>query len=84
MQLEALGFCGPGEASDFIAEGNIGRGGRLPVNTNGGLLGEGYIHGMNNILEAVRQVRGTAPNQVDGVEHVLISAGRSGLVLGKQ
>jgi acetyl-CoA acetyltransferase len=84
MQLEALGFCGPGEASDFIAEGNIGRGGRLPVNTNGGLLGEGYIHGMNNILEAVRQVRGTAPNQVDGVEHVLISAGRSGLVLGRQ
>ena len=82
MQLEALGFCGPGEARDFIAEGNIGRGGRLPVNTNGGLLGEGYIHGMNNILEAVRQVRGTAPNQVDGVEHVLVSAGRSGLVLG--
>jgi hypothetical protein len=35
-------------------------------------------------LEAVRQVRGTAPNQVDDVEHVLISAGRSGLVLGKQ
>jgi len=82
MQLEAFGFCGPGEARDFIAEGNIGRGGRLPVNTNGGLLGEGYIHGMNNILEAVRQVRGTAPNQVADVEHVLVSAGRSGLMLG--
>ena len=69
MQLEALGFCGPGEARDFIAYGNIGPGGSLPVNTNGGLLGEGYIHGMNNIIEAVRQLRGTSPNQVAGAEH---------------
>jgi len=83
MQLEALGLCGRGEARDFIAEGHIGPGGSLPVNPNGGLLGEGYIHGMNNILEAVRQLRGTAANQVDAVEHVLVSAGRSGLVLGR-
>ena len=69
--------------SDFIAEGNIGRGGKLPVNTNGGLLGEGYIHGVNNILEAVRQLRGTAVNQIDDAAHVLVSAGRSGLVLGR-
>ena len=81
MQLEAFGFCGPGEATDFIAGGNIEVGGKIPVNTNGGLLGEAYIHGMNNILEGVRQVRGTAANQVDGAEHVLVSAGRSGLVL---
>ena len=84
MQLEAFGFCGPGEASDFIAEGNIGPGGALPVNTNGGLLGEAYIHGMNLITEAVRQLRGTAVNQVDDVEHVLVSAGRSGLILGRE
>jgi len=83
MQLEAFGFCSPGEASDFIAEGNIGPGGELPVNTNGGLLGEAYIHGMNLITEAVRQLRGTAVNQVDDVEHVLVSAGRSGLILGR-
>jgi hypothetical protein len=51
------------------------------VNPNGGLLGEAYIHGMNNILEGVRQVRGSAANQVDNTEHVLVSAGRSGLVL---
>jgi len=82
LQLEALGFCGPGEAAAFIAEGHIGRGGSLPVNPNGGLLGEGYIHGMNNILEAVRQVRGTAVNQIEGAEHVMVSAGRSGLILG--
>jgi acetyl-CoA acetyltransferase len=81
IQLEAFGFCGPGEATDFIAAGNIEVGGKLPVNPNGGLLGEAYIHGMNNILEGVRQVRGTAVNQVEGAEHVLVSAGRSGLVL---
>ncbi len=84
LQLEALGFCGRGEARDFIVEGHIGRGGSLPVNTNGGLLGEGYIHGMNNIVEAVRQLRGTAPNQISGAEHVLVSAGRSGLILGRR
>jgi acetyl-CoA acetyltransferase len=81
IQLEAFGFCGPGEATDFIAAGNIEVGGKIPVNPNGGLLGEAYIHGMNNILEGVRQVRGTAANQVEGVEHVLVSAGRSGLIL---
>ena len=81
IQLEAFGFCGPGEATDFIAGGNIEVGGKIPVNPNGGLLGEAYIHGMNNILEGVRQVRGTGVNQVDGAEHVLVSAGRSGLVL---
>ena len=82
-QLEAYGFCGHGEAKDFIAEGNIELGGKLPVNTNGGLLGEAYIHGVNNILEGVRQVRGTAANQVASVRHVLCSAGRSAVVLGK-
>jgi acetyl-CoA acetyltransferase len=83
LQLEALGFCGRGEAKDFIKDGNIEIGGKTPVNTNGGLLGEGYIHGVNNILEGVRQMRGTAPNQVANAEHTLISAGRSGIILGK-
>ena len=86
VQLEELGFCGRGEAKDFIADGNIELGGRLPVNTNGGQLGEAYIHGVNGICEGVRQVRGTAVNQVDGAEHVLVTAGTgvptSGLVLG--
>jgi 17-hydroxy-3-oxo-4-pregnene-20-carboxyl-CoA lyase len=81
LQLEALGFCGPGEAKDFIAEGHIALDGSLPVNPNGGLLGEGYIHGMNNIVEAVRQIRGDAANQVSGARHVLVSSGRSGLIL---
>jgi acetyl-CoA acetyltransferase len=46
-----------GEARHFIAGGAIELGGRLPVNTHGGQLGEAYIHGMNGITEAVRQVR---------------------------
>ena len=88
MQLEELGFCGRGEARDFIADGGIELGGRLPVNTHGGQLGEAYIHGMNGIAEAVRQVRGTSVNQVAGVEHVLVTAGTgvptSGLILSAE
>jgi acetyl-CoA acetyltransferase len=86
-QLEAFGFCGLGEAKDFMSDGNIELGGRLPINTNGGQLGEAYIHGMNGIAEAVRQIRGTSVNQVPDVEHVLATAGTgvptSGVILGK-
>jgi acetyl-CoA acetyltransferase len=87
IQLEELGFCPRGEARHFIADGAIEIGGRLPVNTHGGQLGEAYIHGMNGIAEGVRQLRGTAVNQVDDVEHVLVTAGTgvptSGLVLSR-
>ena len=86
-QLEEFGFCGRGDAKDFVKDGNIEIGGGLPVNTNGGQLGEAYIHGMNGIAEGVRQVRGTSVNQVDDVEHVLVTAGTgvptSGLILGR-
>jgi acetyl-CoA acetyltransferase len=75
MQLEELGFCDRGEARDFIVDGAIELGGRLPVNPHGGQLGEGYLHGMNGIAEAVRQVRGTAVNQVAGDGPVLVTAG---------
>jgi acetyl-CoA acetyltransferase len=74
-QLEELGFCGRGEAKDFATVENLSLGGALPINTNGGLLGEAYIHGMNGITEGVRQVRGTSYNQVDNVEHVLVTSG---------
>jgi acetyl-CoA acetyltransferase len=86
-QLEELGFCGRGEAKDFVADGQIELGGRLPINTHGGQLGEAYLHGMNGVAEAVRLVRGTSVNQVAGLEHVVVTAGTgvptSGLVLGR-
>lgn len=86
-ELEALGFCKPGEARDFVADGSIGPGGSLPVNTHGGQIGEAFLHGLNGITEAVRQVRGTAANQVADVRHVLVAAGAgvptSGLILGR-
>jgi len=85
-QLEEFGFCGRGEAKDFLRDGNVELGGALPINTHGGQLGEAYIHGMNGIAEGVRQVRGTSVNQVKEVEHVLVTAGTgvptSGLILG--
>jgi acetyl-CoA acetyltransferase len=81
MQLEALGFCGFGEAKDFIADGNLGPKGSLPCNTNGGLIGEGYIHGMNLTLEAVRQLRGDAANQLDDPRLALVSASLTGTIL---
>ena len=87
IQLEELGFCQRGEAKDFATIENLSLGGRLPINTNGGLLGEAYIHGMNGITEAVRQIRGTSCNQVDDVAHVLVTAGTgcptSGLILAR-
>jgi len=81
MQLEALGFCGPGEAKDFVADGNLALDGSLPTNTNGGLIGEGYIHGLNLVLEAVRQLRGTAVNPVREARQVLVTASRTGAIL---
>ncbi|MEZ4217482.1 MAG: lipid-transfer protein [Myxococcota bacterium] len=81
--LEAWGFCEPGEAAAFVKDGHIALDGTIPVSPNGGHIGEAYIHGMNNIAEAVRQVRGTAANPVKDVEHVLVSAGMSGAILGR-
>ncbi len=84
--LEAYGFCANGEAKDFIKDGNIELGGGLPINTHGGQVGEAYIHGMNGVAEAVRQVRGTAVNQVAGLENIVVTGGSggptSGLILG--
>ncbi|MEB2345133.1 MAG: lipid-transfer protein [Deltaproteobacteria bacterium] len=86
-QLEAFGFCGRGEAKDFVRDGRIELGGALPINTHGGQLGEAYVHGMNGVAEGVRQVRGEAVNQVPGVENVLVTAGTgvptSAIVLGR-
>ncbi|QCB50240.1 lipid-transfer protein [Rhodococcus sp. PAMC28707] len=87
-QLEELGFCGRGEAKDFIREGNLDIGGSLPTNTHGGQLGEAYLHGVNGIAEAVRLLRGTSTTQPNEVNNVLVTAGTavptSGLILGRE
>ncbi|MBN9741805.1 lipid-transfer protein [Amycolatopsis sp. A1MSW2902] len=76
LQLEEYGFCGRGEAKDFIASGALELDGRLPVNTHGGQLGEGYIHGVNGIAEGVRLIRGSSVNQpAKPLEHVLVTGG---------
>lgn len=84
-QIEAFGFAPKGQAKDFVREGNIARGGRLPVNTNGGQLGEAYIHGLNGVAEGVRLARGQSVNQPGDCNNVLVTAGTgvptSGLIL---
>ncbi|MFT5223915.1 MAG: acetyl-CoA acetyltransferase [Glaciecola sp.] len=88
MQLEEYGFVKPGEAADFVADGHCNIDGRLPTNTNGGQMGEAYLHGMNGIAEAVRLVRGTSVNQpAKDCTNVLVTAGlgvpSSGLILSR-
>jgi acetyl-CoA acetyltransferase len=82
-QLEAFGFCRHGEAKDFVAAGECELSGSIPTNTHGGHSGEAYIHGMNLVTEGVRQIRGTAANQVARVEHALVSSGMAGAILAR-
>jgi acetyl-CoA acetyltransferase len=60
MQLEDLGFCGKGEAGDYVIEGNTRLEGSRPVNTHGGLLSYSYRLAAEHVTEAVRQLRGDA------------------------
>jgi len=75
LQLEAYGFCAKGEGGPFAASGALRRGGQMPINTGGGHLSEGYVHGMNHIVQAVRQLRGEADMQVEGAELCLCTGG---------
>jgi acetyl-CoA acetyltransferase len=73
-QLEDFGFCKKGEGGPFVEDGQIAPEGRVPVGTNGGLLSEGYIHGFNNVMETVSQLRGDAgARQLPRVEVALAS-----------
>jgi acetyl-CoA acetyltransferase len=72
--LESYGFVPDGQAWRYVTEQGTGPDSPLPVNTHGGHLSEAYLHGMNGILEAVRQLRGTAASQVPGAEVALVGA----------
>jgi acetyl-CoA acetyltransferase len=73
-QIEALGLCGRGEAKDWVCGGRIELGGDMPINTNGGLLSEAHVWGLNNVVEVVRQLRGqAAKRQVADAELAVVT-----------
>lgn len=78
IALEEYGFVAKGESGPWVENGALGLGGELPTNTSGGQMGEAYVNGMNQIIEAVRQVRGTSVNQVPDVE-ISFASGGSGV-----
>lgn len=74
IAVEDYGFCKRGEGGPFVENGGLAwPNGRLVTNTNGGQLSEAFIHGVNNSLEAVRQIRGTSTSQVQDCELVLVA-----------
>jgi len=89
MALEDYGFCEPGGAGPFAAAGNLRwDGGQLPCNTSGGLLSEAYLHGLNLVIEGVRQMRGDSTCQIVDAETCLVTSGgaaghKSALILGR-
>lgn len=83
IALEDFGFIGRGEAHDFLTSEGNGPTGALPVNTHGGLLSEGYFHGLNTIAEAVRQLRGESPNQIAAETAFITLRGASSMILGR-
>jgi acetyl-CoA acetyltransferase len=77
--LEGFGFCATGEAYDWIQNGRIDLGGELPINTFGGSLSEGRLHGMGHWVEAALQVQGRAGGrQIMNAGHVLVATGLLG------
>ena len=76
MSLVEHGFCEPDEVEEFMTLENFSApGGKLPINTSGGNLAECYMHGLELITEAVRQVRGTSTAQVPNVEVSMVCSG---------
>ncbi|MEX0799925.1 MAG: lipid-transfer protein [Dehalococcoidia bacterium] len=88
MALEAYGFAAPGKAPELFRDGRLELDGEMPLNTHGGHLGEGYLHGFGHIVEGVRQIRGAAVNQARDVSTCLVTSGTgvptSGLILSRE
>jgi acetyl-CoA acetyltransferase len=82
-QIEGYGFAEPGGVPDKLIDGEFDRdGGALPINTHGGLMSEGYIHGMNHVYEAVEQIRGDAGGRQIDRHDVALVTGQLGYVSG--
>ena len=76
IELEDFGFCDPGAAASFARNGNLRwPEGELPINTAGGSLSEAYVHGLNHVAEAVRQLRGESTSQVRDAKVCLVTGG---------
>jgi acetyl-CoA acetyltransferase len=88
LSLEDFGFCARGEGGPYAASGALAwPNGALPTNTHGGSLSEAYIHGLNHVVEGVRQLRGESTCQIEGAETCLVTSAAgvptSALVLGR-
>ena len=81
LGMEAYGLARPGTAWRAVLDHGLGSGAPVPVNTSGGHLSEAYVHGMNLVIEGVRQCRGTSTAQVARPGPVLVSSGPSAVVL---
>jgi acetyl-CoA acetyltransferase len=75
IQLEDYGFCKPGEGGPFASSGALELDGSLPINTAGGNLSEAYVHGMNHVVEGVKQLRGESTGQTDSPQTCLVTSG---------
>ncbi len=89
LSIEDFGFCARGEGGPFVASGALAwPDGTLPTNTHGGSLSEGYIHGLNHVVEGVRQLRGESTCQVEGAGVCLVTSAAgvptSALLLGRR
>ena len=75
LSLEDFGFCAKGDGGPFAASGALAwPDGSLPMNTHGGSLSEAYVHGLNHVVEGVRQLRGESTCQVEGAETCLVTS----------
>ena len=82
-QIEGYGFSEPGGVPEMLRDGRFDRfGGTLPINTHGGLLSEGYLHGLNHVYEAVQQIRGEAAHRQLSRHDVALVTGQLGYVSG--
>ena len=83
--VEGMNFCGRGEGFDYIQNGRIALGGELPINTFGGQVSEGRLHGIAHWCEGVLQIRGEADDQpgdgarnIKGAQNILVCTGMTG------